>query len=339
MVGLPSLVAPPSVWPEVCCHGANRLSVLGAVKGRSRSTRRGASLAMARRGTRDCSDQLSLKEDTCSFLNPFMSTRQGIPVGPRVRANSGAITEARRRLIAAGFGAPLSAAAATSGALFGSSPDGQRALLAEIANYIGDDDPHMIGAAWLLEQCGFERSQLTLGDEATSGAIAQMTFYDTEMEDEVNDWEQRIEEKALWLRDYLAPLVGAKVTKVDVAPSGPYFGCRLALALANGKEIQLEVQRDEEGNGPGFLFGLENPGRAEDDSGSAQLAWATRYYAPLVDCEITKVDVEVDDDGAWPQISIRLADGRETQLEVSQDEEGNGPGFLAGLDRPDGSGA
>ena len=73
-----------------------------------------------------------------------------------------AIDEARRGLIRAGFGADLSAAAAAPDSLFGSSPEEQCALLAEIAAYIGDRDPTMIGAAWLLEQAGHERAQLTL---------------------------------------------------------------------------------------------------------------------------------------------------------------------------------
>lgn len=73
-----------------------------------------------------------------------------------------AIQEARRGLIRAGFGAALSASAAQPGSLFGSCPAEQCALLAEIASYIGDRDPLMIGAAWLLEQSGYERPQLTL---------------------------------------------------------------------------------------------------------------------------------------------------------------------------------
>jgi hypothetical protein len=69
--------------------------------------------------------------------------------------------QARRELIGAGFGAYLSAAAAPSGAVFGSSAERQRALLEEIAHYIDSSDPRMIGAAWLLEQAGYERSQLS----------------------------------------------------------------------------------------------------------------------------------------------------------------------------------
>jgi len=73
-----------------------------------------------------------------------------------------AAREARRGLIAAGFGAALSASANRRGGLMGATPDEECAHLAEIATYIGETDPLMIGAAWLLEQCGYERSQLSL---------------------------------------------------------------------------------------------------------------------------------------------------------------------------------
>jgi hypothetical protein len=72
------------------------------------------------------------------------------------------IQEARRGLIAAGFGAALSASANRRGGLNGGTPEEERAHLAEIAAYIGEQDPLMIGAAWLLEQEGYERSQLCL---------------------------------------------------------------------------------------------------------------------------------------------------------------------------------
>jgi hypothetical protein len=74
----------------------------------------------------------------------------------------GAIEEARRGLIRAGFGAELSASAAQGDGISGASPEEQCALLAEIAAYIDERDPLMIGAAWLLEHSGHERSQLTL---------------------------------------------------------------------------------------------------------------------------------------------------------------------------------
>jgi hypothetical protein len=80
----------------------------------------------------------------------------------RLRPDSNGVREARRGLIAAGFGAPLSAAAVAKGSLARSTPEAECALLAEIAAYIEETDPLMIGAAWLLEQCGYERTQLSL---------------------------------------------------------------------------------------------------------------------------------------------------------------------------------
>ena len=73
-----------------------------------------------------------------------------------------AAQQARRGLIAAGFGAALSASANRRGGLHGATPEEECAHLAEIASYIDETDPLMIGAAWLLEQCGYERSQLCL---------------------------------------------------------------------------------------------------------------------------------------------------------------------------------
>ncbi len=73
---------------------------------------------------------------------------------------SGAL-KARRYLIASGFGAALSAAARPD-SIQDASPEQEVAMLAEVATYIGDTDPLMIAAAWLLEQDGYERSQRTL---------------------------------------------------------------------------------------------------------------------------------------------------------------------------------
>lgn len=74
----------------------------------------------------------------------------------------GLVQRARHGLIGTGFGADLSASANRRGGLHGATPEEECAHLAEIASYIGETDPLMIGAAWLLEQCGYERSQLCL---------------------------------------------------------------------------------------------------------------------------------------------------------------------------------
>ena len=59
-----------------------------------------------------------------------------------------------------------------------------------------------------------------------------------------------------FLKAYLAPLVGGKITKVGVTADGfPQITVKV------GKEtFVLEVSRDSEGNGPGFLFGLPRVG-------------------------------------------------------------------------------
>jgi hypothetical protein len=53
----------------------------------------------------------------------------------------------------------------------------------------------------------------------------------------------------MWLKAYLAPLVGRTIRSVSVGSDG--FP---VLTLSDGQEVL--VSRDEEGNGPGFLFGL-----------------------------------------------------------------------------------
>lgn len=67
-----------------------------------------------------------------------------------------------------------------------------------------------------------------------------------------------------------------------------------------------------------------------------------KYLAPLKGGKIVDVQVNVEDEGyaveAWPVIVVqpkgttRAAD--RFTLEVSRDEEGNGPGFLFGLPLP-----
>ena len=60
------------------------------------------------------------------------------------------------------------------------------------------------------------------------------------------------------------------------------------------------------------------------------------YYGTLVGATITKVTVsESDDEGhSWPKFAVTLKDGTKLELELSQDEEGNGPGFMFGLPSP-----
>ena len=55
-----------------------------------------------------------------------------------------------------------------------------------------------------------------------------------------------------WLKKYLKHLEGKKITKTGVNKDGyPFF-------VLDDKS-KIEVSQDEEGNGPGFLFGLPTP--------------------------------------------------------------------------------
>lgn len=63
-----------------------------------------------------------------------------------------------------------------------------------------------------------------------------------------------------------------------------------------------------------------------------------KYYGQLVGATITSAGVVAEDDfgsvNFWPTIHIVTSDGQKFVIEVSQDPEGNGPGFLFGLPTP-----
>jgi len=63
--------------------------------------------------------------------------------------------------------------------------------------------------------------------------------------------------------------------------------------------------------------------------------WIREYLKPLVGCTITKVDANVEDElEVWPAIQVTTKLGQVFNLEISQDEDGNGPGFIFGLPTP-----
>lgn len=75
------------------------------------------------------------------------------------------------------------------------------------------------------------------------------------------------------------------------------------------------------------------------DIAKQEKAWLTKYLAPLKGATITAVKVKAErEDGwvdHWPTLTVRTASGETYELEVSQDEEGNGPGFIFGLPTPE----
>ena len=58
-----------------------------------------------------------------------------------------------------------------------------------------------------------------------------------------------------WLKTYLGSMVGSTIKSVGVSDDGyPFF------VIEKGREsYTVEISQDEEGNGPGFLFGLPKP--------------------------------------------------------------------------------
>lgn len=56
------------------------------------------------------------------------------------------------------------------------------------------------------------------------------------------------------LNEELNELVGATITQAEVVASDGDNWPVLILAHPSGKIIQIEVSRDGEGNGPGYLF-------------------------------------------------------------------------------------
>jgi hypothetical protein len=76
------------------------------------------------------------------------------------------------------------------------------------------------------------------------------------------------EQSATWLREYLKPLEGATIQATGATVEDDGFGLieawpRLIVKAKDGTVYDLQVSQDEEGNGPGFLFGLPNPNQEE----------------------------------------------------------------------------
>jgi hypothetical protein len=68
-------------------------------------------------------------------------------------------------------------------------------------------------------------------------------------------------EHTKWITEYYGALLGGTITKVGHRrqngdnESYPWF----EVTKPTGEVYEVEVSRDEEGNGPGFLFGLPDP--------------------------------------------------------------------------------
>ena len=63
-------------------------------------------------------------------------------------------------------------------------------------------------------------------------------------------------------------------------------------------------------------------------------SYMEKYYGFLKGAKIIGAGLHDDGEFEWPYFKIEK-DGQEFEVEVSQDPEGNGPGFLFGLPRPE----
>lgn len=114
-----------------------------------------------------------------------------------------------------------------------------------------------------------------------------------------------------WLEYYYSGAIGFKIVAATISPDGfPQLICQRGRGK-NREEIVLEVSRDEEGNGPGFLFGLPIPDEPQKE----------RAFGICSDDD----DPDEERDGtfaAMPQVwSSKWTDGGETE----DDERSNGP--------------
>ena len=67
---------------------------------------------------------------------------------------------------------------------------------------------------------------------------------------------------------------------------------------------------------------------------STRHTWQREYYGQLVGATIENCTIKPDTEGyggredGWPTFLVRTRTGHPLTLEISQDEEGNGPGFI-----------
>jgi hypothetical protein len=62
-----------------------------------------------------------------------------------------------------------------------------------------------------------------------------------------------------------------------------------------------------------------------------------KYYGELVGAKIIDFSIVAENDygvNFWPTFIVELVDKQTRVIEISQDPEGNGPGFIFGLSNP-----
>jgi hypothetical protein len=79
--------------------------------------------------------------------------------------------------------------------------------------------------------------------------------------------------------------------------------------------------------------------REMSDMSARSVEFYKRYYSQLEGAKIIRFKGMIEDEYSeiteFPRFSVRLANGKLINIEISQDEEGNGGGFIFGLNFPD----
>jgi hypothetical protein len=73
------------------------------------------------------------------------------------------------------------------------------------------------------------------------------------------------------------------------------------------------------------------------------MSFYDKYFGQLVGATILSFKMAVDEDledvgfgtEYWPTFLVKLTNGEIIEIEISQDEEGNGPGMVLGLPTPE----
>jgi hypothetical protein len=136
-----------------------------------------------------------------------------------------------------------------------------------------------------------------------------------------------------WMIEYMTPAVGCTIYEVGVTEDDefgdafPYLKIRrAATATAEAEEFTLEVSRDEEGNGPGHLFGLPSPGSSVTTiklkNGMKVLAWDDAKPKRFSKADALKEVKQVRDKGHNAKIVRARPSGDHFISILEDDEEG-----------------
>lgn len=141
------------------------------------------------------------------------------------------------------------------------------------------------------------------------------------------------EKQKMWTSRYYGQLDGATIKELILVVDSeareiyPTF----AVKLANGEELEIEIRRDEEGNGPGFISGLPFPEVKHPHAGNRA------YFAELATTLFAKQDAKVidlpDDDRKHVAV-VKVNSDRET-VRIGEDPANEGKFLIDLIDGED----